>query len=79
MARYKENGVGEGKNIVRVHPALREEIENIRMIKYNGRVPFTQASYDLVEQKRILEKQNKDLQKKVDELIGKQTRRSNLL
>lgn len=81
MGRPVSDRVGEGKNIVRVHPALREEILNIQYNKYKGRIPFTQASLELVEQKKELELRNQELERKLGNLVSNTGRqkRSGLL
>lgn len=78
MGRYRESGVDLSKNIVRLHPEAREEIERIQNVQYNGRIAFTQASRELVEQKRNLEQKNRELQKRVEELLSN-SRRTKLL
>jgi hypothetical protein len=79
VARPRENGVGYSRNIARLHPDCRREIENIQYGKYQGKIPFTQASRELVEQKKELEQENKQLQKRIEELISVSGRRNRLL
>lgn len=77
MGRYTENGQAEGKNIVRIHPELRREIQKIQDTKPG--LPFTRASYEIIEQKRQLEEQNRDYQKRIQELLSSNNRRTRLL
>lgn len=67
--------------LVRIHSALREDIENTRLKKYNGLIPFTQASYDYFEEKKKLEADNLKYRKKIEELTNSnmQPRRTRLL
>lgn len=79
MGRPRESGVDYSRNIARIHPDCRREIENIQYGKYHGKIPFTQASRELVEQKKELEQQNKELQRKIESLISSAGRRTRLL
>jgi len=49
----------------RVHDLLAKEIEDFNKKKYNGLLPFTQASAQYAQEKRRLEEQLAALQKKI--------------
>lgn len=67
------------RNLVRIHPLARIEIEKLQQQEYNGLIPFTQASHEYVRKKQLLEEQNTKLRKQLDDLLKDTNRRKPLL